>query len=612
MESSWVGTIIQNITLPLVKEQGTWRVDWTPGLIFSALDNANDPYYHRRLRLIPAEGHRGTIYDADGNPLAQDQAVYTVGVVPGQIKDEAALLQALSASLGMPSSQIKAMYTGKPAGNFVRIRTLPASAFTAVQNAINAQTQNGVAIQTGTGRVYPYGADTSAITGYVSVVTADDLKNDTEHIYGNGDMVGRAGIEQSDEQYLRPGRGGQLVIRDINADGSDGQIVVGITERTPTDGDDIHTSISIASQQTAMAKLRSFKKYAGSTVALDPTTGEVRVMASYPMYNPNDFSLDYSPGIAALSSLDHPYLNRAIAGAYPIGSVFKVITLSAALQSGISPTQVFSCPGYYQVPGEAKPRPDGDPHGHGNLTAPQALAPSCDVIFWTVAVMMNQQDPNILPRMAKAFGLGSATGMTGVAKGAENPGLVPDPAYLKEKKNAQWTPTDATNLAIGQGNLLVTPVQIAQISAAVGNNGVRMRPRLVTSITTPAGAVAESYPAEQVGTLPVSPANLSIVQTAMVSTTTSPSGTSYNEMHTFPVLVAAKTGTAESSGPQNPKPPHSCYTAYAPASPLSGPPVKPQIAVGAVVEYSSFGEYYALPVVESILKAYLKLSTAKG
>jgi len=607
MDSTWVGTIIQNITIPLVYEHGAWKVNWTPGLIFTALDDPADPYYQRRLRLLGAEGMRGTIYDMNNVPLAQDQQVFTVGVVPGQIKNEPSLLATLSVALGMPADQIKGLYTGKPAGSFVRIRTLSTKAYQPVQNIINTQTQNGAAVQTDTERVYPYGADAAAITGYVSVVTADDLKNDTAHFYGNADMVGRSGVEQWAEQYLRPGRGGQLVVRDINADGSDGRIENVIADRTPTNGDDVHTSISIAAQEAAINTLRGFQKYSGSTAALDPATGEVRVLASYPMYNPNDFSQDFAPGINALNSLDHPYLDRAVGGSYPIGSVFKVITLTAAMENGISPTQVFSCPGSYLVPGETKPRPDDDPHGHGNLTVPQALPPSCDVVFWKVAVLLNQKDPYIIPKMARAFGLGAATGIIGLPQDEENAGQVPDPAYYQSHKNAQWTPTDATNLAIGQGDLLVTPLQIAGIAAAVANNGVRMRPRLVTSITSPTGAVVQTYPAEEVGKLPVSASTLSIVQTAMVSTTITKGGTSYNELHNFPVLIAAKTGTAESSSPAHPMPPHSCYTAYAPASPLSGPPVAPKIAVGAVVEHSGLGEKFALPVVESILRSYLNL-----
>jgi penicillin-binding protein 2 len=289
-------------------------------------------------------------------------------------------------------------------------------------------------------------------------------------------------------------------------------------------------------------------------------------------------------------------LNRAVQAALPTGSVFKVVTLSAALEHGVKPTDIFTCPGYYQVPGESKPRIDDKPDGHGSLTAPAALPPSCDVVFWKIGVMLYQQDPTILPDTARAFGLGSPTGIVGWPAGEESAGQVPD----------EQSPTDAANLAIGQGAFLATPAQIAMISAGIGNKGVRMQPRLVSAVTASgASTIVKSFPASQVGTLPLSAANLGVVQVAMVGVTTSPQGTAYLDFKNYPILVAAKTGTAESGN--NNTLPHSWFTAYAPASPLSGPPVTAKIAVGSEVENSGFGERFALPVLLKIISAYLNV-----
>jgi penicillin-binding protein 2 len=326
-------------------------------------------------------------------------------------------------------------------------------------------------------------------------------------------------------------------------------------------------------------------------------------MASSPIYDPNHFSLGFTPNeLARFNALDHPYLNRTIQGAYPIGSVFKLVTLSAALSNGVKPTDIFTCHGSYQVPGESVVRIDDAPKGHGSLTAPEALAPSCDVIFWQVAVLLNSKDPNILPNTAKAFGYGSKTGIIGLPGGDEDQGFVPSPASVQQQ-GQQWTPGNAADLGVGQGTFQATPLQVAAVSAALGNGGKRMQPILVSSVTSPSGTTIVQFPPKQIGTLPLSADNLAIVQTAMVATTDTPAGTSYDRFHNFPILVAGKTGTAESGQPL----PHALFTSYAPASPLSGQPVAPQIATSVIVETSGPGDTFAAPVTLAMLHAFFNI-----
>lgn len=604
MQSAWLGSIEQQITLPLVHEQGQWRVSWSPGLVFSKLDDPQgDPHYTRKLHLFGASGSRGTIYDRDGNVLAKDDTVFTIGVVPGQVKNPGGMLTTLSAALDLTPAQIQSALQGAGSNSFVSLRTVTPQLYTKIQNAVNGVA--GVQVQTGTGRVYPYGVQTAAATGYVSIVTADDLNNDKSDYYDQGDFLGRAGIEAWGEQYLRPVKGGKLEIAEVNADGSFGTSVYTLAQKAPANGEDVHTALSLKTQLAAMAQLATYNGKAGGTMAVDPVTGEVLALASYPIYDPNDFALGFTPNESArLNAMDHPYVNRAISGAYPTGSVFKVITLAAALEHGIAANQAFTCTGTFQVPGENHLRIDDNRAGHGTLTAPQALPPSCDVVFWTIGVSLNAQDPTILPAEAKAFGMGAPTGIVGVPAGAESAGLVPDPQWLQQHENAQWSPSDAANLAIGQGFFQATPAQIAMLGAALGNNGKRVQPRLVTSVTTSAGATVQSFAYQPVGTLPISADHLSVVQSAMVGVTATPSGTAYQDFKSFPILVAGKTGTAESGDNQAP---HGWFTGYAPASPLSGPPVAPKIAVGAVVEYAGFGEQYAVPVGKRVIAAYLNV-----
>ncbi|MGH2515585.1 MAG: peptidoglycan D,D-transpeptidase FtsI family protein, partial [Ktedonobacterales bacterium] len=463
-----------------------------------------------------------------------------------------------------------------------------------IQSAIAGVLADGVQVQPATGRVYPYGADLAPVTGYVQIVDQKVLNSDSSGYYSNDDFYGVTGVEAWGEQYLRPTKGGKLVIVPVNADGSDGAPVYTLAQRAALPGNDIHTTISLASQQAAMAQLRQFNGKAGGAMALDPTTGEVLVLASWPACDPNDFSLRFQPNInACVNDSADPLLNRAVAGAYPVGSVFKVITLSAALEHGVKPTDIFTCPGTYTVPGTSTVLHDDKPDGHGSLTAPQALPPSCDVVFWKIGVLLYQKDPTILPDTARAFGLGSSTGIVGLPAGEESPGQVPD----------EQSPTDATNLAIGQGGFLATPAQIAMVGAAVGNKGIRMQPRLVSAVTTSGSSAAvKTFPATQAGTLPLSADNLSIVQVAMVGVTSTPQGTAYPDFKTYSIRVAGKTGTAEAG---NGTSPHSWFTCYAPASPLSGTPVPPKIAIGAVVERSGFGEQFAVPIAKRIISTYL-------
>lgn len=606
MTSARVGDIAEDITLPLRLENNAWRVDWSPGLIFSQLDSASDPNYTGLVRLLTAgyEGQRGAIYDSADHALAMDGPVYQIQVCPSQIKDQTAVAAALTKNIDLTQGEITSAYQGRDAAQCYAVRTITRALYTKVGGALNVA---GIQSQQTTGRVYPYGEVTAAITGYVGQVSPQDLSADTSHYYESGNIIGRAGVEQWGEKYLRPLKGGKLVIRSRNADGSDGPIQATIAERQAVNGDDVHTTINLAAQQAAMAKLQSDAPYSGGAMAVNPVTGEALVLASSPMYDPNDLALGLTANAQArLNALDHPYLDRAVQTAVPVGSAFKLITLSAGLQNGVTPSQIFTCPGSFTLPGVSHVFVDDKPSGHGSLTAPHALAPSCDVVFWKIGAMLNDKDPNLLPNTAKAFGYGAPTNMVGLPGGVENPGIVPDPDWLKQNQNATWSAVDAVNLAIGQGYFQATPAQMTMATAAIGNGGKRLRPRLVSTVTDTTGAtVFSSGSPDQnlVGTLPLSADNLQVVQVAMLGPTHDADGTTRYKFLNYPINVAGKTGTAESGRPK----PHAWFTCFAPASPISGPPVTPKVAASALVEYSSYGETFAVPVTKEIMDSLFGL-----
>lgn len=607
MRTIRVGTITQSLTIPLVREHGQWRVNWSPGLVFAQLDDPNDPTYQRLVHLYPLTGHRGRILDKDGNPLAEDATVYVVGVVPGQIKDTTRLVTTLTQDLDLSADELTGKYQGATPTDFIPVRTIPPQLYTQISGDLTALGNDGVRVQTTTGRVYPYGADLAAVTGYVGDVSQQDLLNDSSHYYEPTDVIGRDGVEAWAEQMLRPVKGGELDVVNRNADGSYGNPAYTIARQSPADGDDVYTTIDTKFQQQTIAHMRVYPRQSAE-VALDPVTGGALVLASYPMYDPNALALGATQDQLNTYAQEHAYVNltESDAGAVPIGSVFKMVALAAALQNGIPATQTWDCQATYQVPGESTVRREQasgpDWKGHGVINGFQALAESCDVVFWSIGVTLNAKDPNILPRMAKGFGFGSPTGIVGLP--SESGGLVPDPDWFQRTQHANWSPTDAANLVIGQGFFLATPLQLADALAAVANNGQRMQPRLVTQIVAPGGAVVGSYPAKVDGTLPLTADNLSTLQVAMLGPTMGAEGFAHGLFVNFPINVAGKTGTAQTA---DGLPPHSLFALYAPASPVSGPPVTPRIAIGSVIFHSGLSLTYAGPIAKQMLIDYFNL-----
>ncbi|HEX9038131.1 MAG TPA: penicillin-binding transpeptidase domain-containing protein [Ktedonobacterales bacterium] len=597
MTSARVGAIAEDITIPLRLEGKSWKVDWSPGLIFPQLDSSADSTYTNVVRLVTAgyEGQRGAIYDAEGDALAKDGTVYQIQVCPSQIKSQSAVFAALTSKIDLTQGEITNAYQGQDPKQCYTVRTIADTLYTSVSVALNLP---GIQAQQAIGREYHYGATTAAVTGYVGQVSQQDLNNDTSHYYQAGDIIGRAGVEQWGETYLRPLKGGKLVIRARNADGSDGPVQASIAERQAVNGDDIHTFINIGAQQAAMKAALAESQYSSGAVAVDPETGAVLVMISNPIYDPNDLSLGLTANAQArLNAMNHPYLNRAVQTADPIGSVLKLVTLATGLQNGVTPTQIFTCPGFFTLPGVTHVFIDDNPNGHGSLTAPKALAPSCDVVFWKIGQMMNDKDPNILPNEVKGFGFGAPTGMIGLPSGVENPGTVPDPTWIQQNENASWTAVDAVNLAVGQGFFQATPAQVAMSTAAIANGGKRLLPRLIDTVTDTTGAKVFVSQYKQVGTLPVSAANLQVIQVAMLGPIHDSDGTTARDFLNYPINVAGKTGTAESGQPL----PQSWFTCFAPASPITGNPVTPTVTIAALVEHSLSGEKNAVPITKAIM-----------
>ncbi|HEX5503117.1 MAG TPA: penicillin-binding protein 2, partial [Thermomicrobiales bacterium] len=572
MQSSLVGSITEDNTLPLRQDGDRWRVAWTPSLIFKDLGDG-------LIRFIPDTPERGRILDAKGRVLAQQGLVTQIGVVPGQIKDEPQLLAGLSKALGIPPDVIKSRYAKADPTWFVPIKTMPENLPPDLDNQLKALP--GVAERKVKDRVYPYGSLAAHIVGYVGEVNADDLKTLAAKGYTAGDKIGRAGIESWGEQYLAGKKGGQITVI-----GTNGAVRTVIAQRKSEPAADIQLTIDIDLQRALEEALGDRPS---SGVILDPATGGVLAMASHPTFDPNGFILGFSDADWAKlnDSKLTPLINRAAQGVYPSGSIFKVIPATAAVNElGFTADTVIDCPATFSVPGQPNVWRDWTyPDPQGPLSLKNALVRSCDTVFYQIAVKLNEKDPYLLPNYARAFGLGKPTGLEELPEAS---GLVPDPKWKEEVVHDGWAVGDAINFSIGQGYFLATPLQMANLYNAIANGGSLLRPFIAAKVTTPDGKIVRATERKEIAKLPTQK-SLPMIHQAMVDITTAPNGTSLDAFRGSPIVVAGKTGTAE-------KPPladNAWFASFAPAD-------APKLTVITMVEHGGAGSKVAAPVARHV------------
>jgi penicillin-binding protein 2 len=402
-------------------------------------------------------------------------------------------------------------------------------------------------------------------------------------------MLGVAGLEGWGENYLAGERGGTLAIIS-----PDGRIVWTVAERPAKGSSSIHTTLDANMQRAAEGILG---ERIGAIAVLDPRNGEVRALASYPRYDPGQLTAG-TPAegwTALLNDERHPLLNRAIAGLYPPGSTFKIVTFSAGLQElGLTENSSFYCAGRWDGLPDGATRYCWVRSGHGTLSLFNGLVQSCDTVFWEVGKALNERDSHVLPLYARAFGLGQASGLNALDEAA---GLIPDPEWKAQHYSGaeqQWLPRDAVNMAIGQGDVLVTPLQMANLVAAVANGGTLYRPRLVRQIGSQTEGSVQAFPPEVVAQLPVSAANLQIVRRALEAVVTH--GTAQRAFYGATVRMAGKSGTAEAPGVAT----HALFVGYAPAD-------NPLVAVAVVLEHGGEGGADAAPLFRQVVEAYMAL-----
>jgi penicillin-binding protein 2 len=463
-------------------------------------------------------------------------------------------------------------------------------------------------------RSYRAGTALAHVLGYMNEINPDELTKlngelDLERPpYAMGDYIGRRGVERGYEHVLR-GTDGWLkevvdargqVMRDEKG------VILKRDEVAPTPGANVILSIDARLQAEAE---RVFPGQAGAVVVMEAKTGFLRAIVSRPSFDPNEMTGRVSPKRLSQLNADplQPMIFRAGAEHYHPGSTFKVVTLLAALQSGsFTPQTVINCPGGYRL-GARTWRCDLE-SGHGPLQARQALQRSCDVYFYHVADVLGI---DAIARVGKSLGLGSVTNL-GVA--AETPGVMPDSEFHNKYSPGGYTKGMALNTAIGQGDVNVTPLQLAVVYAAVANGGTVLQPQIVRRVESVDGQVLEESQTKIVRQLDISPETRHVLIDALIAVVNEPGGTGFRAR--LPdVTVAGKTGTAQvmrlgavrvrAAQLNYLERDHAWFAAFAPAE-------DPEIVVIVLNEHSGFGGASAAPAAAAILSKYFELKKVDG
>ena len=584
LDTALVGTLVTDTVMSLSLHGGQWWVDWDPALIWPQLA---DGRYFRMQYVIPA---RANIYDRDELGLAKEGTIVTIGVIPGEIADETALLEAVTSVTDLSPEEIRGRYVAAPAEWKVPIADIPAEVSVEHNNLLASIP--GIYREEKEGRTYPQGNAAPHVVGWVAPVPAEQLEAYRARGYRGDEWVGVSGLEAWGEEILAGHHGGVLTVVT-----SAGEEIATVAERAALLSRTIYTTLDRDFQQQVQQILGGRK---GAIVVLDVRSGAVRALSSGPGFDSNVF---VGPAgevgrSQILADTRRPLFNRATQGTYPSASVFKIITTAAALEEGgMDPQQtIFFCPGYWEGLGPASRKGCWKTEGHGDINLQDGLTASCDVAFYTVGQALDGVGQDVIPRFARGFGFGEPTGLEGVL---EDGGLVPDPTWKADAIGEPWWVGDTVNLAIGQGYLLVTPLQVARMIAAVANGGTLYRPYVIDRIEPAGDTLPEQVTQPQVvGTLPVSPAHLAAIQEALEGVTTKSIGTAAHRFAGLSIPVAGKTGTAEVGGPDTI--PHSWFAAYAPVN-------NPEIAIVVLVENAGEGSTVAAPLVRQVVEAYYGL-----
>jgi penicillin-binding protein 2 len=555
-----------------------------------------------RIRIVRTPAARGLILDRRGRPLVETVPSFEAVVVPEDASDLKATAGRLEKLLGTDTVLQKIAEAQKqgraPFNPVVVARQLSWKQVVALET--HQLDLPGVSLSVAPGRHYLYGPLGAHLLGYVGQVTRGELAQLAR--YRSGDQIGRFGLEQSFESQLRGRAGG----REIEVDAVGRRLRL-LREVPSQPGLSLVLTIDLDLEQVADGALG---ERAGALVAIDPNNGDLLAFVSHPSFDPNVFRAGVSAATWRQLSADpgHPLEDRAIQGTYPPGSTFKLVMAIAGLEEhAITPHTPFVCTGGLWY-GNREYR-CWRKQGHGRITLHRALVESCDVFFYEVGQRLGIDR---IAHWAHALGLGRKSG---IALAPESSGIIPSRRWKMRRFNERWYPAETLSVAIGQGYVSVTPLQMAELAAEIANGGVRYRPRFVKAVEQVGGQPVRRFEPVVEAQVGASAATLEELRAAMCDVVNGPGGTGHSAQISG-VTVCGKTGTAqvvkEKQGErvaENAQPlkhrDHAWFLAFAPRE-------HPTVAVAVVVEHGGHGGSAAGPVVKAFLEKFFALYPPPG
>jgi penicillin-binding protein 2 len=533
-----------------------------------------------RTRIRPVAAPRGILYDRNGLALVDNRPAFTLSFIPRDVEDRNTVLARVAVLLKIPLTELQDALARVPADSLRPVRVRRGLSLEDVAKIEEWKIElPGVVVEVEPQRVYPTNSFAAHLLGYVREVSEEQTRQGR---YRRGDMVGQTGLERVLDEYLRGRDGGERI--EVDALGRPVQV---IQREEARPGGQVITTIDRRVQEAAE---RAMTGRAGAIVVMDPRTGDLLALTSSPAYDLERFTgnLDREAWAAVMRDPSYPLLNRALQSQYAPGSVFKMVVAAAGLQERtLSPTDGTYCNGEFTL---GKWRfGDWLKGGHGHVDMRSSIVHSCNIFFYQAGLKVG---PDAIARYARAFGLGAPSG---IDLSGERPGLVPSPDWKRARLGRSWSAGETLNVAIGQGQLLVTPLQVARMMSAFANRGVLWKPRVVQRVERADGTLAYSEPTKMTGQVDLSPAVWEFLRQAMAGVVSGGTGVASR----IPgIQIAGKTGTAQSVANSDSAKgqDHAWFASFAPVD-------DPQVVVVVLVERGGKGGQVAAPIAKQIYQA---------
>jgi penicillin-binding protein 2 len=539
-----------------------------------------------RIRVRPIAAPRGILFDRKGLPLVDNRPAFTLSLIPRELERDPAKRDAtlgrLASLLQIPFAELQEAVTRVSPDSILPVRVRRGLNMDDVARVEEWKLElPGVIVEVEPQRAYPTSRFAAHLLGYVREASDEQLKQGR---YRRGDMVGQSGLERLLDEFLRGKDGGERI--EVDAMGRQMRL---IQSTEPHPGAQVVTTIDRRIQEAAE---KAMEGHAGAVVVMDPRNGDVLAMVSTPAFEIDRFTgtIDRNAWLRVIQDPEHPLLNRTIQSQYAPGSVFKIVVAAAGLQEGtLAPTDNTYCNGQFRL-GEWTFK-DWKEGGHGHVDLLGAMRHSCNIFFYEKGLKIGGP---AIAKYATAFGLGAPTR---IDLPGEKPGLIPQPKLRRDKRvGGGWHAGETVNMSIGQGAVLVTPMQVARFMSTVANGGVLWKPRLVQRIERPEKGVVWSDAGTVTGHVELSPMVWAFLRQSLWSVVNE-NGTGAGA-RIAGLDVAGKTGTAQiiAKSRSDKGQDHAWFASFAPVG-------DPEAVVVVLVERGGKGGQVAAPIARKILNA---------